>query len=371
MSLPTLYKTSNSDATQTWSIHVEDNVIVTRWGQIDGAIQETRDVVVTGKNLGKKNATTPAQQAAAEAAARHEKKRKKGYVTTREAAAAGEVDAVITGGVAPMLAHRFDEQGHKLTYPCYAQPKLDGHRCLAVVDGAGKCTLWSRTRKPITSMGHVVRAIEALGVSNVTYDGELYAHDYRDKFEALTSMIRATEEKPGVADIVEYHIYDVVHPTWPFGLRSSLIDDALEYASAVLVAVVTESITDEDDLMLAFDRYRAAGYEGAMARNAQSKYVNKRSYDLLKVKEFLDAEFLVVGVEEGRGKLAGHAIFVCRTDAGVEFRAKMTGALETLKPFFDHPETAIGRWLTVKYQGITTKNGVPRFPVGLRFAEEM
>ena len=371
MSLPTLYKISNTDATQTWSIHTEDNVIVTRWGQLDGAIQETRDVVAEGKNLGKKNATTPAQQAAAEAASRHQKKLKKGYVTTREAATAGEVDAVITGGVAPMLADRFDKQEKAVVFPCYSQPKLDGHRCLAVVDATGKCTLWSRTRKPITSMRHIVQAIEALGARDVTFDGELYNHEWKDRFEELTSMIRSTAEKLGVADIVEYHVYDVVQPDVTFSRRAAYLDDTLASASAVIVQVETLFIRDRAELMASYERFLDEGYEGAMVRNAAGKYtIDQRSKDLQKIKTMLDDEFLVFGVKEGRGKLAGHAIFQCRTHGGIEFDAKLKGPTAKLKTYFDHPETAIGRRLTVQYQGFT-RDGSLRFPVALRFAEEM
>jgi len=68
---------------------------------------------------------------------------------------------------------------------------------------------------------------------------------------------------------------------------------------------------------------------------------------------------------QGRGKLAGHAIFVCKAKGGL-FRAKMRGPLEDLKVFWERPEKAIGRELTVKYQGLS-KYGIPRFPVAWRF----
>lgn len=366
---PTLFKLSSTGAVQEWLIHVEGNVIVTLWGQTGGIFQEAREVISVGKNIGKKNATTPAQQADLEAASQHEKKLKKGYVTSREAAEKGEVDVVITGGISPMLAQRFDEQGHKIKYPCYEQPKLDGHRCIAVVDADGKCTLWSRTRKPITSMVHIVGAIHRLGVSNVVFDGELYNHQYRNKFEHLTSFIRDTKVKLG-AEVVQYHIYDM--PSFPgtFEDRNRYLVNFFDMTCEdSLVKVSTLTVGDEQELMTAFEHRLSQGYEGLMARNASGMYVNKRSYDLQKVKEFKDSDYLVTGVEEGRGKLAGHAIFVCKTEAGVEFRAKLVGDQEALKTYFENPETVIGRMLTVKYQGITQKSGVPRFPVALRFVE--
>lgn len=369
MKLDTLFKKTSTGAIQTWTISVEDSTIVTTWGQSGGSLQTTRDLILDGKNVGKKNATTPAEQARLEAQARWTLKLKKGYTKTADSAESGETDEIITGGISPMLAHRFDEQGHKLQFPCLSQPKLDGHRCLAVVEKDG-VSLWSRTRKPINSVPHINAAVMALGLLPGTkLDGELYNHDYRNKFEELTSFIRSSSPKTG-HEVVEFHVYDVV----------SLVDDpqfkrweTLEIMfsevedDSPLKLVETLEIEDEDALMLAFEDFLEEGYEGAMARNLHGKYVNKRSYDLLKIKEFLDAEFPVKAVEEGRGKLAGHAIFVCTTPDGTEFRAKLKGATVDLKQYFDDPTLAVGRQLTVKYQGLT-KNGIPRFPVALRFA---
>jgi predicted DNA-binding WGR domain protein len=81
--LPTLYKrNSNATAIQQWTISVTDATITTMYGQVGGAMQTTSDTVTQGKNLGKKNATTPEQQAMLEAEAQHERKRKAGYVVS-------------------------------------------------------------------------------------------------------------------------------------------------------------------------------------------------------------------------------------------------------------------------------------------------
>lgn len=370
---PTLYKKTSVGKDQEWTIGYDGNVIITRWGQCGGVIQETRDVIKTGKNLGKKNATTAQEQAALEAAAQWEKKLKKGYVKSLKEARAGGTDACIEGGVLPMLAKSYSDDGDKIVFPAAAQPKLDGHRCIAVIDDAGEATLWSRTRKRITSMPHIERDLEKLGWVGVVLDGELYNHDYRDHFEDLTSLIRPEEPKPG-HEVVQYHIYDVVDADAGYGERWHMLQDRTSWPTS-LVPVETLCVDDEDELMAAFEHFLAEGYEGAMVRNLLGKYKSSssRSNDLQKIKEFKDAEFLVVGVEEGRGKLAGHAIFVCVIvvdDEPQKFRAKMKGETANLKQFWENPKLATDRMLTVKYQGLT-KYGVPRFPVALRFREDL
>lgn len=368
MELPTLYKKTATGKIQEWTIRTQENIIITRWGQVGGALQNAEDVLQFGKNCGKKNETTAAQQAELEATSQWEKKLKKGYVKGLLSAQYDEVDDLIEGGVLPMLAHSYDKHSSKLKFPCHVQPKLDGHRCIAVVDGVGKCTLWTRTRKRITSMTHVVSAVEALGHCDIILDGELYAHAYRAKFEELTSFIRDKEARPG-SEVLEYHVYDLFCPG-PFEERLSDLRFLIPADDEGIVrSVATTEVVNEEELMQAFNMFMTAGYEGAMARNNDSLYQSgKRSSDLLKIKTMADAEFLVVGVEEGRGKLAGHAIFVCVTDeGGKKFRAKMMGTLESLKKYWEDPSLAVGKNLTVKYQGMTS-GGVPRFPVAVRFA---
>ena len=378
MKFPILYKKTSTGAIQFWEISVDNmgfpgkdyptiGEITTVFGQLGtDSPQTTVDKITQGKNEGKKNATTALQQAEAEAKAKWEKQKKKGYVETVDAAQKDEVDSSITGGILPMLAHKFAEQGHKIKYPCYAQPKLDGIRCVAIVKD-GQCTLWTRTRKPITSCPHIVQLLEASFQNmDIIFDGELYNHDMKKDFEKIVSLVRQEEPAPG-HEMVQYHVYDVVN-SLSFGHRYDGIAPLFEMFDfdGTIQLVETQICQSEEKVMDFFEKYRKMGYEGAMLRNKDSKYVNKRSYDLLKVKEFDDGEFSIVGIEEGRGKLIGHVgSFVCHTSDGKEFLAKMSGDTEKLREYFTNHSLWTGKRLTVQYQGLTGKNGVPRFPVGI------
>jgi DNA ligase-1 len=132
------------------------------------------------------------------------------------------------------------------------------------------------------------------------------------------------------------------------------------------------------------------GYEGIMFRNYDMPYEQKRSHSLLKYKEFIDDEFIIIGAEEGKGHLAGHVgAFVCKIEdgkvlkdlGGKEFiykldkdprtekqgkgtvSAKLDGKTKYLKHLFENPEEYMGKPLTIKYQNLS-KDGIPRFPVG-------
>jgi ATP-dependent DNA ligase len=370
---PTLYKKTSTGAIQQWDTFVvmvvDVPTIFTEYGQIDGKIQQSTEEVFEGKNIGKANETTALEQAVSQAESDWKKQLKKGYVDNIEDAKAGKTDKIIEGGIFPMLAHKFSEQGHKIKYPALCQPKLDGSRCVSERYGE-TITLWSRTRKPINSVPHICKALcEVMLLNDITYlDGEMYNHEYHDKFEDLISLIR--QEKPiEGCEVVQYHVYDFPHPTLTNGERNEVLQSLLPvFENTPIHIVETIVVNDEDELMDAFDHFIALGYEGCMVRNMDGLYVNKRSYDLQKVKEFSDSEYKVVDVKVGtKGSMAGKAIFICETEEGVQFAAKMVGKMDDLIKYANNPELAIGRMMTVKYQGLTNKNNVPRFPVAMRF----
>lgn len=384
MTFPKLYKKTSTGAIQTWKIDVEPSLlgelgapyaqIVTVYGLQLGKKQVAKEMIKEGKNLGKANETTPLEQAMAEAQSQWQKKVDKGYVQNVEDAAEGKVDTnSITGGIDPMLAYGYDKQGHKISFPAFVQPKLDGHRCIAIIQD-GVCTLWSRNRKPILSMPHICKQLEWMfPTKDQTFilDGELYNHDYREKFEELTSKIKQTKPVPG-HEVVQFWIYDVV-TEGPFWCRKEMLDGIkalLNDDTPSLVVVDTQTVDDADEMISVFGVYISYGFEGLMVRNESGLYKNKRSYDLQKVKLQNDSEFKIVGIKEGKGKMAGKAIFICDAGNNNAFGCKMMGSLESLKEYFENADKYIGEQLTVKYQNLSA-DGIPRFPIGLRFREDV
>lgn len=381
MKFPILYKKTSTGAIQFWEIEVLTlptsvdfvTFIKTTYGQLGtDSPQTTSDVIKEGKNIGKLNETSVSEQAQAEAQSKWEKQKKKGYVESIEAAEAGELDALIEGGIEPMLAHSFAKHGHKIKYPCYVQSKLDGIRCIAIVKN-GECTLWSRTRKQITSCPHIVQELERNFPNvDITLDGELYNHDFKDNFEHIVHLVRQEEPDESCTD-VQYYVYDLVN-TDVFKDRTEklyqLIANHVKFEYTRYVP--THEIDSEDEIPSRFVLDTHFGYEGSIVRNSDGFYLNKRSYDLQKVKEFDDNEFQIVGIEEGRGKLSGHVgAFICITADGKEFLAKMAGETSQLERYYQDHSLWQGKLLTVQYQGLTGKEKVPRFPVGLRIREEV
>jgi len=233
----------------------------------------------------------------------------------------------------------------------------------------GTASLWSRTRKPITGVPHIIEAMESTFPSqSLILDGELYNHTYKNNFEEITSFLRSQTPKDG-HEIVQYHVYDLIDDTLTFKERTEKIQK-IKFASDRIVKVETKKMNNVEELMEYFTTCREEGYEGCMARNSESLYEHKRSYNLQKIKEMEDGEYEIIGVEGGRGRMMECGIFVCKTVKGDIFNCKMEGALEVLKTYLSDPKKVIGRQLTVRFQGMTN-GGVPRFPVGIRVHKEL
>jgi ATP-dependent DNA ligase len=78
----TLYRLNSKGKPIQWQIKVTDNVIETWDGQVGGKLKYTEDVVSEGKNIGKSNETTPEEQALSNAERKVTLKRRKGYQET-------------------------------------------------------------------------------------------------------------------------------------------------------------------------------------------------------------------------------------------------------------------------------------------------
>jgi len=221
----------------------------------------------------------------------------------------------------PMLAHKFDDNRVDWAQPVYIQPKLDGVRCLFTKDGA-----FSRTGKQFKNLAHIELALISFFKQNpdVILDGELYNHKLKNDFEKIISLVR--KQKPTADDrldaqhLVQFHVYDyfdgVMYDSYKTRMQqlvtSTIYDAQIKYVPAKLV----DSYNYARDIHAEFlDK----GYEGSIIR-LDGLYKHGRSYDLMKFKDFSDAEATIIGYEEGKGKRTNTVgKFLMIDDEGVEF----------------------------------------------------
>ena len=92
----------------------------------------------------------------------------------------------------------------------YASRKLDGVRCLAVVDEEGKCTLYSRMGKEFTTLNKVKEAIEATNIINTVFDGEICLVDENGD-EDFQSVMKQLRRKDHQIENPVFMMFDMLH----------------------------------------------------------------------------------------------------------------------------------------------------------------
>jgi DNA ligase-1 len=220
-----------------------------------------------------------------------------------------------------MLAHKYNPD--KADYPAYIQPKLDGVRCLFTAKGA-----FSRTGKQFMNLRHIEVLLESFFAANpnAVLDGELYNHELKDDFEKIISLVRKTkptnEHRQEAAELVQYHVYDVPSMTIAgYSSRLSyLTSQVYSKLTWPIMHVETKVVLDYDEA-LSYHKYcLKQGYEGSIYRSMNGKYKGTRSWDLMKFKDFEDAEATIVGYEVGKGKRQGTlGKFIMQDDEGITF----------------------------------------------------
>lgn len=333
-------------------------------GLLGGKLQFSR-TYVEGKNTGRANATTDEQQAEKEAESKWKQKRdRSGYSETIPE----------DKPMMPMLAQSHDKYGHKISYPAFIQPKLDGIRCFIHVDG-DNVKLVSRTGKEFQSLGHIADAVRVLSDSIGEHepfilDGELYNHDFKEDFQGLVSAIKRDSPSDNT-HLVQFHCYDYVAEGKDFEDRIvelQHMDQWLEDVDAIQI-VPTFGVDNLDEVVEQNSLWLEDGYEGSMIRNAKGGYQpNRRSPDLQKYKSFIDQEFEIVGAYQNKGKMENQCTFTCITKDGAEFGVKPMGTEAQREQYWIDFQAGklTGKMLTVKFfEWTTSENPVPRFPVGV------
>lgn len=356
---PTLYGRTTHGAVKVWNCRVEgthtDARIVISHGQEHGKQQETTRRITEGKNLGRANETTPWKQALAEAEALWTKKQDKGYSTTKSAAT-----KKLAATRLPMLALKYDDRSHDVVWPAYVQPKLNGVRCLMERVG-DDIVFHSRGNKQFTTLNHLKADALAVLQDGEILDGELYSHG-DITFQELVSLIKNEKKSDPVrvAQYVKFWNYDRCEDV-PFAARQQRL-----VSHGSIRRVPTYVVQNDAEMRKYHGWFCEEGYEGTMVRSGGDEpyRFQYRSPSLLKVKDFLDDEFEIIGAKEGVGKAEGQATFRCKTETGVEFDVRCKGTDEQRREQWTNWKQYLGKMLTVKYQYLSD-DGVPIFPVGI------
>jgi len=279
----------------------------------------------------------------------------------------------------PMLANVFEKKEKTITFPCFAQPKLDGVRLCW--DGNH---MWSRKGKLLQGLPQLKRLLQR-GFKGVSLDGELFAEGMH--FQDIISSVRRTVNINENTDI-GYWLYDKPVEGLIFDRRLTMLRRQFKQAAKKMTMdrfkiVNTIVCLNKDELLKARDDFIAQGFEGCMYRSFDGDYKHgRRSNDLLKMKYTKEIEGKVIGYVEGTGKYKGTlgAIRVEISTAKIDYEQRQDSvniiSIEVGTGFTDNRRHNIWKSrseylnavVTIKYQE-ETKDGLLRFPVFKEFRD--
>jgi bifunctional non-homologous end joining protein LigD len=209
--------------------------------------------------------------------------------------------------VPPMLATLKDKPFSDKAW--VFERKFDGVRILAFRNGSS-VRLLTRNRLPANEAYPAVAdaiANEALG--DFVVDGEVVAFEGKATSFSLLQrrmQLRDASRERGTGVRIYYYVFDIMHAAGydtrvlPLLERKKLLRAALSFRSALRFS--THRPTRGEALL---DEACSNGWEGIIAKRADSVYVPKRSTDWLKLKCSLEQELVVVGFTDPRGSRLG------------------------------------------------------------------
>jgi DNA ligase D-like protein (predicted ligase) len=187
--------------------------------------------------------------------------------------------------------------------------KFDGVRLIAVRD-ADSAALWSRNE--IDRSGGFPELVEALlaqPCDRFVVDGEVVA------FEGSRTSFSRLQQRSGLNDpvrarasgiAVHYYLFDLMHlggddlEGEPLRHRKSLLRDVIRFEDPLRFSAHRNATGSEY-----FEQACARGWEGLIAKRADSTYSHSRSRDWLKLKCVGRQEFVIAGFTDPQGSRVG------------------------------------------------------------------
>lgn len=349
----TLYTVDAKKQIREWRISVHQNkdgtaIIKRVHGILGGQQQVNLKPVTKGKNIGRANETTPLEQALSEAKSMWLKQKDHGYVDYMP----DPNDPPKTW--LPMKAKRWHNYSHKIKYPAFIQPKLNGVRSLIEIADDGRVIIHSGGNKTYTVLKHIEKSVRKLIKDpSIILDGEIYRHGW-----PINKIVSRAKKKHADTEELGLWVFDIAMLDMPFSKRFELIKKIISPKTPAISIVPTFKVESAEDVDRYYDRFIKQKYEGAMIRNANGLYrFGYRSYDILKRPEYLRQEFKIIGVKEGKGLDKGCAIFVC-VHKGKPFEVRPQGTVAERKAYLRNFNSIKGKMATVKFKEFT-EYGIP------------
>ena len=262
----------------------------------------------------------------------------------------------------------------------YLSRKLDGVRLIAIKE-KDTVSFFSRDGNVFEVFDELIDPIKNLNIDNVVFDGEVCIVDENGK-ENFIDMVSQIRKKNHTTKNPKYLIFDMLTLEEFFSKTSKTtymerygkLVNILKNSNSKKLEIVTQiPVFNMEDLNRFTQIGIENGWEGVMLRQ-DTVYKGKRSNDLLKIKKFKDAEFIITGYKFSDFLITtpdGSEVIKTLGSVIIDYKGNNVDvgsgfSLEERQEYYKNPESLIGKTITVKYfEESRDKNGKLslRFPI--------
>lgn len=282
-----------------------------------------------------------------------------------------------------MLCSKYEGEPLNSDLLWWIEPKLDGMRVLLFLE-EGNMRALSRNGKPVYNLNPLLLSLFKIAPNNVI-DCELYNGSWEESISAGKSF--DSDEKPKIwaFDIIPIEEFNSGEGVSPLYKRRNTLENIYEkWINTTDLSLQNQFnlnkkivVNEPVEVYEATEIFMEEGFEGAVLKNSNSVYEFKRSKNWMKItRELLpnsqqyNEDYLIIGVQEGRGRLEGLlGAFICETSNGKEFHCGSGLSDIQRKEFWSKSESLAGNYIEVKFRRMTP-DGVPLFPIFKRLRED-
>jgi len=265
----------------------------------------------------------------------------------------------------------------------YSSHKLDGCRCLTIINKDGDIKFYSRQGNEFETLGVLRKEIQTMNLKNVVLDGEICIIDTNgiENFQSIMKLIRKKDfdipnPKYLVFDQIKYEDFFKQQSDTIFSKRLEYLKKTLNRYQGTAIEMLKQiKIESMEQFVELSKEAEDKNWEGLILRK-DSSYKGKRSNDLLKVKKMMDEEYKVLDVKFGPFRIIDKDTKLEKTidtltNVIIEHKGNRVSigsgfTIEQRNEFYNNPSLIKDMIITVKYFEETKNqdgNYSLRFPI--------
>jgi len=261
--------------------------------------------------------------------------------------------------------------------------KLDGLRCVAIIDNNGQVKFFTRQGKEYDGLVEIEQDIHKLGLGGMVLDGELLSDSEGSTNEVYAETSSKARNKDKNKTGLIYNVFEIL-PLDEFQNgkskfntvdRKELLHDLLNRDGLNFVKEVEMLYCGNDISQIDYWTRHALDnqWEGCML-SLNKPYECKRSNSLLKIKKFKTCDLKIIGFDRGEGRLSNTLGSLI-----VEYKENTVGigsgfTEEERDDIWNNQDKYLNRIVETKYfeESVDSKTKLKsiRFPVFVRIREE-